>query len=109
MAFTPYSIKAKNGKKVAVRFLTPADGELLLEFVKRLSPESRYQRFHVSAEDMPEAELRRRLPAYLDVDGENNVALIALVKEARVERAIGVARFGRRPGDAQAEAAVGAR
>ncbi|MER2599940.1 MAG: GNAT family N-acetyltransferase [Caldilineales bacterium] len=106
MAFTPRPIKAKNGKKVAVRFLTPADGDLLVDFVKRLSPESRYQRFHVSTDDMPDAEIQRRLPPYLELDGENSVALVAVVKEAKVERAISIARFRRRPGDTQAEAAV---
>lgn len=106
MKFAPVPIKAKNGKSVAVRYLKKNDGDLLIDFVKRLSPESRYQRFHVSADELPDDEIRRRLPAYLDVDGVNSVALVALVKETEGRRVIGVARFRRKPGETQAEAAV---
>jgi acetyltransferase len=106
MAFTPYSIVAKNGQQVRVRFLTPEDGDLLVNLVQRLSRETRYQRFHVSMDDVPMEEIRRRLPPFLAVDGINNVALIALVDDPKGERAIAVARFGRRAGEAEAEAAV---
>lgn len=106
MPFTPYPIVAKNGQQVRIRYLTPDDGDLLVDLVQRLSPESRYQRFHVSADDVPMEELRRRLPPFLDVDGVDSVALIALVDEPEGERSIGVARFRRRPGETEAEAAV---
>jgi GNAT superfamily N-acetyltransferase len=106
MAFTPYSIIAKDGQQVRVRFLTPDDGDLLVDLVQRLSRETRYQRFHVSMDSVSSEELRRRLPAFLDVDGVNSVALIALVDEPQGERAIGVARFGRRKGEIEADAAV---
>lgn len=106
MAFTPYSINARNGQQIRVRFLTPDDGDLLVNLVQRLSRETRYQRFHVSMDDVPLGEIRRRLPPFLAVDGVNNVALIALVDETEGERAIAVARFGRRAGETEAEAAV---
>jgi GNAT superfamily N-acetyltransferase len=106
MSFTPHPIVAKNGQQVRVRFLTPDDGDLLVNLVPRLSRETRYQRFHVSMDDVPVEEIRRRLPPFLAVDGVNNVALIALVDEPKGERAIAVARFGRRAGEAEAEAAV---
>jgi GNAT superfamily N-acetyltransferase len=106
MSFTPHPIVAKNGQQVRVRFLTPDDGDLLVNLVQRLSRETRYQRFHVSMDDVPVEEIRRRLPPFLAVDGVNNVALIALVDEPKGERAIAVARFGRRAGEAEAEAAV---
>jgi GNAT superfamily N-acetyltransferase len=97
---------AGEGQQVRVRFLTPDDGFLLVHLVRQLSPESRYQRFHVSVEDMPLEEILRRLPPFLDVDGVNSVALIALVDEANGERAVAVGRFRRRPGETEAEAAV---
>jgi GNAT superfamily N-acetyltransferase len=106
MSFTPNPIVAKNGQQLRVRFLTPDDGDLLVDLVQRLSRESRYQRFHVSADDVPMEEIRRRLPVFLDVDGVNNVALLALADEAQGERAIAVARFVRRAGEVTAEAAV---
>lgn len=106
MSFFPYPIVAKNGQQVRVRFLTPDDGDLLVNLVQRLSPETRYQRFHVSMDDVPLEEIRRRLPPFLAVDGVNNVALIALVDDPKGEQAIAVARFGRRAGETEAEAAV---
>lgn len=89
-----------------MRLLSPEDGDLLVDLVQRLSSESRYQRFHVSFENVSEDELRRRLPPFLAVDSVNSVALVALVDEAPGERAVGVARMQRQPGETQAEAAV---
>lgn len=105
MPFTPSPIEARD-QVIRVRYLTPGDGDLLVNLVLRLSPETRYQRFHVSIDDVPMEEIRRRLPPFLDVDGVDSVALIALVDEAKGERAIGVARLRRRPGAQEAEAAV---
>lgn len=102
----PRPIVAKNGQSLPVRFLTPKDGDLLVDLVQRLSRETRYQRFHVSAEQVPMEEIRRQLPGYLDVDGVNSVALMALAAEDGQERAVAVARFRRRPGQKEAEAAV---
>lgn len=106
MAFTPHEIIARNGQTLRVRYLTPEDGDLLIDLVLRLSEESRYQRFHVSIDDMPMAELIRRLPPYLDVDGVNSVALLALTDEEDGEHVVGVARFRRQPDQLEAEAAV---
>lgn len=106
MSFTPNPIVTKNGQQVRVRFLTPDDGDLLVDLVQRLSRETGYQRFHVSMDDVPLEEIRRRLPPFLAVDGVNSVALIALVDEPQGERAIAVARFMRRAGEDEAEAAV---
>ena len=106
MTFSPRPITTKNGRQVRVRYLTPDDGDLLVNLVLRLSPETRYQRFHVSMEDVPVEEIYRRLPPFLEVDGVDSVALIALADEATDERAIAVARFRRQPGAAEAEAAV---
>lgn len=106
MPFSPRPITAKSGQQVRVRTLTPDDGDLLVDLVLRLSSETRYQRFHVSMEEAPLEEIYRRLPPFLDVDGVDSVALMALADEAAGERAIAVARFRRRPGAAEAEAAV---
>lgn len=106
MSFSPRPITAKNGQQVRVRYLTPDDGDLLVNLVVSLSPEARYQRFHVSMDDVPMEEIYRRLPPFLDVDGVDSVALMALADESAGERAIAVARFRRRPGATEAEAAV---
>lgn len=91
---------------VQVRFLEPSDGNLLLDLVQRLSPESRYHRFHVPVSFMTEKELRAQLPPYLDVDRTDHVALIALAQENGQDAAIAVARFKRGPQPDEAELAV---
>ena len=92
--------------EVHVRFLTPADGELLVDLMTRLSPESLYRRFHLADAEMTREEAYELLPAFLAVDGRDHVALLATVVEDGVEQAIGVARFKRDPGNPDAEAAV---
>lgn len=101
-----HPITAHGGHVVEVRFLRPDDGDLLVDLVRQLSPDSRYSRFRVPMEVIDPEEIRLRLPAYLDVDGIDHVALLATVQESGVERAIAVARFRRKPGSTQAEAAV---
>ena len=99
-------IQARDGRWVETRFLRPDDGPLLVDLLAHLSPESRYARFHVPVHDLSPAELEVLLPPYLDVDGVNHVALLAVIQEEGGEVAIGVARFKRSPGAREAEAAV---
>ena len=106
MTFSPQPITAKNGQQVQVRFLTPDDGDLLVHLVMRLSRETSYRRFHISMDDLPMDEILQRLPPFLDVDGIDSVALVALIDGPQGEHAIAVSRFRRQPGAAEAEAAV---
>ena len=99
-------IVARNGQQISVRFLTPTDGELLVDLVQRLSPNTRYLRFLVAIEDVPVEAATRKLPAFLAVDGVDSVALMASVEENGIETAIGVARFNRSSGSDAAEVAV---
>lgn len=99
-------ILARNGQIVQVRFLEAQDGELLVDLFRRLSPTTRYKRFHVPVENFTAEEIAEQLPHYTNVDRSNHVALVALVSEEDGEAAIGVARFQRRPGVEEAEAAV---
>lgn len=91
---------------VQVRFLERSDGDLLLDLVQRLSPESRYHRFHVPMNFVSEEELRAQLPPYLDIDRTDHVALIALAEEEGKDVAIAVVRFKREPQADEAELAV---
>ena len=99
-------IVALNGQEVRVRFLTAADGALLVDLVQRLSPNTRYLRFLVAIEDVPVEAATRKLPAFLAVDGVDSVALMATIEENGIETAIGVARFNRSSGSDAAEVAV---
>lgn len=92
---------------VGVRLLRPDDGERLIDLVKRLSAESRYYRFHVPVSTVSDAELHAQLPAYLDVDDRNHIALVGVVdEEGRGETIIAVARFRRQNGGDRAEVAI---
>lgn len=101
-----HPILARNGQHVDVRFLTPADGALLVDLVQRLSPNTRYLRFLISAENVPPEAAQKKLPAFLAVDGTDSVALLASISENGHEIALGVARFKRSPGSDDAEVAV---
>ena len=73
-----------------LRIVRPSDKELLREGFERLSPQSRYLRFHGVKTELSDAELR-----YLtEVDGVHHFALGAIrVDEAGVEHGVGVARL----------------
>lgn len=92
---------------VHVRLLQPDDGERLIDLFKRLSNESRYYRFHVPVSAVSDEELVAQLPAYLDVDEHNHVALVGVVDEAdHGETIIAVARFRRQGESGRAEVAI---
>lgn len=101
-----HPITTKQGHAVRVRLLTPSDGDLLLDLFRHLSPDSRYQRFHIVADHVSEETLQSELPSYLNVDLHNHVALIALVEQQGEEIPIAVARFKRDGGSDRAEAAI---
>ena len=97
----------RDGTRVRLRAIGPADRELYLAGFARLSDETRYRRFFSAIPGrMPEALVRRML----DTDGWNHLAIGAerVRADGSVEDAIvGVARFIRKRDDpARAEAAV---
>ncbi|HYU15602.1 MAG TPA: hypothetical protein VEL05_06015, partial [Candidatus Acidoferrum sp.] len=47
----------KDGSRVSLRLIHPRDKALMLEAWERLSPESRYQRFHAVKKGLTEEEL----------------------------------------------------
>lgn len=92
-----------DGRRVHLRWIRRTDEALLREGYARLSPASRYARFHTTRKELP-SELLRRLT---DVDGVEHCALVAVETHAGVERGLGVARFVRIKEDpASAEVAV---
>jgi GNAT superfamily N-acetyltransferase len=95
----------RDGTKVTLRPIRPADGEGLRAAFAKLSPESRYRRFFAGVPELSDAMVR-----YLtEVDGENHVAIVAVVDslDLKTEEGLGVARFIRlSPGADVAEVAV---
>lgn len=74
-----------------LRHIEPEDRERLAEGVRRLSPRSRYLRFHTALRELSDAQL-----TYLtEVDGRDHAAWIAIDEDAPEVPGVGVARYVR--------------
>lgn len=93
----------RDGTAVEIRLLRPEDKRLLVEGLRRLSPESRFFRFFSHRDRLSPREL-----AYLtELDHENHVAIGAKTIDADGnEIGLGVARFIRLEQPEIAEAAI---
>jgi acetyltransferase len=87
---------------VRIRPLRPDDGELEVQFVKRLSPQTRYLRTQYSASEPTPADIER----LLDLDYDERLAVTALVADEVAERIVGVSRYARIEASTRAECAV---
>lgn len=97
----------RNGQWLTVRPLTEDDAPLLVDLFRRLSPNSRYQRFHIPMEHVSDETIWQGASDMAHVDQINQVALIALLASDEGEQvAIAVARAHRQPGGTEAEAAI---
>jgi len=83
-----------DGRRVVVRSVTPEDAELAQAFVRGLSDEARYFRFHGAFTEMPKSLLER----LMRVDHLRHVALIVVAVENGRRVQIAEGRFA--PGDA---------
>ena len=93
----------RDGSRVRLRPVEPADKALLADGFARLSPESRYRRFLAPLPQLSDAQLRY----FTEVDHHDHEALAAL--DATTGRGVGVARFVRlcdRPSVAEAAVTV---
>jgi acetyltransferase len=88
----------KGGGDYTVRPIQPDDATMLQEFVRRMSPESRYFRFVSSIQELPATMLSR----FTLIDYDREMALVALLRErstneegetVETERIIGVSRY----------------
>lgn len=88
---------------ITVRTMTLADRDIEAEFVRRLSAQSRYFRFHSALRELTPDLLER----FIHVSYPANMALIATVVDGGRERQVAVARYVTAPGDPRsAEIAV---
>lgn len=94
-----------DGTAVTLRPIRPNDKEELARAFSRLSPASRYMRFHAAKHHLTAEDLR-----YLtEVDGEDHLAIVAVIPshDLREDTGIGVARFIRDAKEPElAEAAI---
>jgi RimJ/RimL family protein N-acetyltransferase len=79
----------RDGRRIEIRALKPADEQALKEAAKGLSKESRYRRFFAPKHSVSEKER----DFYLNVDFLNHVALVAALEEGGREAIAGAGRY----------------
>ena len=82
-----------DGKPVTIRTMQPSDRDIEQQFIRELSPLSRYYRFHTALRELSPYMLDR----FTHVNYPDEMALIATVLDGDDEREIGVARYARSP------------
>lgn len=87
------SFKTPNGVWVSSRPIQPEDTERERAFIKNLSPETRYQRFMSTLNELSSSQLHR----FTHIDYHHTMAFIALLKETGEE--IGVCRYAANPAE----------
>lgn len=78
-----------DGSDVLIRPIRPEDAEMEQEFVRKLSPESKYFRFMESLHELPQELLVR----FTQLDYSRDLAFIATTKKEGQEIELGVARY----------------
>ena len=81
--------RTPDGVAVTIRPIRPDDAEVLRDFMKALSPQSRYFRFMSTLRELTPTMLAR----LTRVDYRREMALIAVVGERGRERPVGVGRY----------------
>jgi acetyltransferase len=108
MAIHPYPsnwishFQLPEGQDVTIRPIRPEDAEIERAFVRGLSPEARYLRFHQTMRELSQALLVR----FTQLDYHREMALIATTGVDGRETEIAVARFFSNPDARSAEFAV---
>ena len=93
---------ARDGERVLIRPVHPQDLDLAQAFVRELSPESRYNRFHGAVNELTPGMARWET----HVDYDQDMALIAVIYADGREIEIGAARYVVQPDGETAEFAV---
>jgi len=91
-----------DGSEVTVRALRKEDAALERDFIRNLSPESRWMRFLGQIGD-PSDSLIRKLT---ELDYQHDMAFIALSRESGIVREVGVSRYSLAPDGQSCECAV---
>lgn len=108
MAIHPYPSHLANRRQLAdgtnltIRPIRPEDSGIEQEFVRRLSPQSKYFRFMRSLQELTPEMLVR----FTQIDYDQEMALIAVVEDAGREIEVGVARYATGPDGKSCEFAI---
>jgi GNAT superfamily N-acetyltransferase len=87
----PFDFKLRDGRRVRIRPVVPGDEALMAAGVARLSPRSRFYRFHRPVDQLSPEELRQLTAT----DGSNHVAWGAIAIDEPGMPGVGVARYVR--------------
>ncbi|MFT3736755.1 MAG: GNAT family N-acetyltransferase [Rhodocyclaceae bacterium] len=108
MAIHPYPAtltrhwQLRDGTPVLLRALKPEDAELEQDFVRKLSPETRYFRFMSALRELPPSLLAK----LTQIDYDREIALIALIEQGEAPVQIGISRYATNPDGVSCEFAV---
>ncbi|MFA7269536.1 MAG: bifunctional acetate--CoA ligase family protein/GNAT family N-acetyltransferase [Sterolibacterium sp.] len=108
MAIHPYpshmatSYLSQDGQTVSIRPIKPEDAKLAQEFVRGLSPESRYFRFMNTLRELSQAQLNR----LTQIDYDREMAFVATIPQGEDELEVGVARYATNPDGESCEFAI---
>ncbi len=92
----------KDGTPITVRPIKPEDAELNQDFVRRLSPETKYFRFMSAMRELSPALLAK----LTQIDYDRELAFIATREIEDAEQQIGVCRFTTNPDGSSCEFAI---
>lgn len=91
-----------DGRQVHIRPASVTDAGMTQDFVRNLSPDSRYARFMGTLKELSPGKLK-----YLtDVDYERHMALVAIVDQGGEEHVVGSARYVVEPDGKDCEFAI---
>jgi hypothetical protein len=93
---------AKDGTAVTIRPIKPEDAELEIEFVRKLSPETKYYRFMNTMRELSPAMVAR----LTQIDYDREMAFVATLDDDGSEKEIGVCRYAVNPDGESCEFAV---
>jgi RimJ/RimL family protein N-acetyltransferase len=96
----------RDGRRVNIRPITPADAPLLVDLYSRLSETTRRLRFHSMRQNVPLEEIEQEAERLSDLDPAHQAALVAVAEEEGEERIVAVARLARSRDPAEAESAI---
>lgn len=91
-----------DGVKVVIRPIKPEDANLEVEFVRKLSPESKYYRFMNTMRELPPAMVTR----LTQIDYDREMAFVAVIEEEGAETEVGVCRYAVNPDGESCEFAI---
>ncbi len=91
-----------DGIEITIRPIMPEDAELEVEFVRKLSAETKYYRFMNTMRELPPAMVAR----LTQIDYDREMAFVATIEEEGKEVEIGVCRYATNPDGESCEFAV---